>query len=59
MSTWNVSKGTEILLKREWRICGIPLWFDRSLFSNNLARVFIIPHGDEFDVADMVRICPF
>jgi hypothetical protein len=29
------------------------------LFPNNLTRVFIVAHGDEFDVADMVRICPF
>jgi hypothetical protein len=28
-------------------------------FSNNLARVFILAHGDELDVPDMVRIRPF
>jgi hypothetical protein len=30
-----------------------------SYSSNNLARVFIIPHSYEFYVPDMGRICPF
>ena len=29
------------------------------LFPDNYARIFVVAHGDEFDMADMVRICPF
>ena len=41
-----------------WRTSELIIWHTR-LDSDDLARTLVVAHGNELDVADMVRICPF
>ena len=34
-------------------------WMRGLGFPDDLARVLVVAHGDELDMPDMVRICPF